>query len=132
MLQLKHIDDALAKRKIIDNAYREQLKGVKFIQCLNDSGEALANYAYFPVLVHNDYSISRDDLNQRLKDVGINPRRYFYPLITEFPMYRDLPSANPENLKHASTVSKKILCLPIYPDLPLDVVEKITNFIAAQ
>jgi dTDP-4-amino-4,6-dideoxygalactose transaminase len=132
LLQLKHIDDALAKRKIIDNAYREQLRGVKGIQCLNNSGETLANYAYFPILVQNDYSISRDDLNLRLKDVDINPRRYFFPLITEFPMYRDLPSANPENLKNAGNASKQILCLPIYPDLPLDVVERITSFIAAQ
>lgn len=132
LLQLKHIDDALAKRKVIDNAYRERLKGVRGIQCLNDSGEILANYAYFPILVQNNYPISRDDLNQRLKDVGINPRRYFYPLITEFPMYRGLPSANPENLNIASAASKQILCLPIYPDLSLDIVEKISNFITAQ
>ena len=132
LLQLKHIDHALALRKIIDSAYRERLKDVKGIQCLNDSGEILANYAYFPILVQNDYPISRDDLNQRLKDAGINPRRYFYPLITEFPMYRGLPSANPENLKNASTASKQILCLPIYPDLPLDIVEEISNFIAVQ
>jgi dTDP-4-amino-4,6-dideoxygalactose transaminase len=132
LLQLKHIDDALARRKIIDHAYREQLKGVQGIHCLNDSGETLANYAYFPILVREDYPISRDDLNQRLKNAGINPRRYFYPLITEFPMYRGLPSANPENLKHASAASEQILCLPIYPDLSLDVVEKISNLIATQ
>lgn len=132
LLQLKHIDHALEKRKIIDNAYRDHLKGVKGIKCLNDSGEIIANYAYFPILVKNDYPISRDDLNQRLKDAGINPRRYFYPLITEFPMYRGLPSANPENLKYASAASKQILCLPIYPDLCLDVVEKISTFIATQ
>jgi dTDP-4-amino-4,6-dideoxygalactose transaminase len=132
LLQLKHIDQALAKRKAIDAAYREQLKDIKGIECLNGSGETISNYSYFPILIKNDYPISRDDLNQRLKDAGINPRRYFYPLITEFPMYRGLPSANPENLKHASAASKQILCLPIYPDLSLDVVEKISNFIAAQ
>lgn len=132
LLQLKYIDNALAKRKIIDSAYREQLKGIKGIQCLNYSGETLANYAYFPILVQNDYPLCRDELNQRLKDAGINPRRYFYPLITEFPMYRGLPSANPENLKFASAASKQILCLPIYPDLSLDVVKEIVKFIAAQ
>ena len=132
LLQLKHIDQAIAKRKIIDTAYRDQLKDVKGIQCLNDSGEIRANYAYFPILVENDYPISRDDLNLRLKDIGINPRRYFYPLITEFPMYRGLSSANPRNLKHANAASKKILCLPIYPDLSLEVVKKISNLIVNQ
>lgn len=132
LLQLKHIDEVLEKRKIIDNLYRKQLKGVKGIKCLNDSGETLANYAYFPILVQNEYPISRDDLNQRLKNAGVNPRRYFYPLISEFPMYRALPSANAENLKHASAASKQILCLPIYPDISLDDIEKISNFIAVQ
>jgi dTDP-4-amino-4,6-dideoxygalactose transaminase len=132
LLQLKHIDHALAMRKAIDTAYRERLKGINGIDCLNDSGETVANYSYFPIVVQGDYPISRDELNERLKAIGIHPRRYFYPLITEFPMYRGLPSANHENLQVASAASKKILCLPIYPDLPLEMVEKITQFIAAQ
>ena len=132
LLQLKHIDRAIEKRKVIDHAYRDQLRGVRGIICLDDSGEVVANYAYFPILVSDDYPISRDDLNQRLKASGIHPRRYFYPLITEFPMYRGLPSASNENLKIASAASKKILCLPIYPDLTLEIVEKISSFIAAQ
>jgi dTDP-4-amino-4,6-dideoxygalactose transaminase len=38
LLQLKHIDQALAQRKEIDAAYRERLKSVKGIHCLNDAG----------------------------------------------------------------------------------------------
>jgi dTDP-4-amino-4,6-dideoxygalactose transaminase len=132
LLQLKHIDHALAKRKAIDAAYREKLKDIKGIECINGSGETVANYSYFPIVVQEDYPISRDDLNDRLKMIGIHPRRYFYPLITEFPMYRGLPSANQENLKVASAASKKILCLPIYPTLSLEVVDKISSFIASQ
>ncbi len=132
LLQLKHLDQALAKRKIIDISYREKLRSVNGIKCLNDSGEAVANYAYFPILVQDEYPISRDDLNQRMRDVGIYPRRYFYPLISEFPMYRGLPSANNENLQNAKLASSQILCLPIYPDLEIEMVEKISGFIAAQ
>jgi len=132
LLQLKHIDQALARRKAIDTAYRQQLKDIKGILCLNDAGEKVSNYSYFPILVNADYSISRDALNQKLKDVGINPRRYFYPLITEFPMYRGLPSAHRENLPIATAASARVLCLPIYPDLPMSAVEEITRFIAAQ
>jgi dTDP-4-amino-4,6-dideoxygalactose transaminase len=132
LLQLKHIDQALARRKAIDAAYRQQLKDIKGILCLNDAGEKVANYAYFPILVNADYPISRDALNQKLKDVGINPRRYFYPLITEFPMYRGLPSAHRENLPIATAASSQVLCLPIYPDLPMSAVEEITSFIAVQ
>lgn len=97
LLQLKYIDQALARRKEIDTAYRERLKGVRGIHCLKDAGEKVANYAYFfrfsckPTIQSNE-----TDLYQKLKDNGINPRRYFCPLISDFPMYRGLSSAHRE------------------------------------
>ena len=132
LLQLKYIDGAIERRKLIDLAYREKLKNIKGIQCLNDVGEKIANYAYFPILVEKDYPITRDALNQKLKEIGVNSRRYFYPLISDFPMYCGLPSAHKHNLPVASASAQKVLCLPIYPDLDLLVVDEITQFIAAQ
>lgn len=132
VLQLKYIDQAIARRKEIDAAYRGRLQNVKGISCLHDAGEKIANYSYFPILVGDDYPISRDDLYQRLKDNGIHPRRYFYPLISDFPMYRGLPSAHRENLPVATVAAQQVLCLPIYPDLDMSAVEEVTQFIAAQ
>jgi dTDP-4-amino-4,6-dideoxygalactose transaminase len=132
LLQLKYVDQAIARRKAIDNAYRERLAGVKGIHCLNDAGEKEANFSYFPVMVTADYPISRDDLYQKLKDHSIHPRRYFYPLISDFPMYRGLPSAHSDNLPEATVAARQVLCLPIYPDLAMSVVDEITHFIAAQ
>ncbi len=132
LLQLKYIDQALARRKAIDAKYRERLKSVKGIHCLNDAGEKVANYSYFPILVGADYPISRNDLYQKLKDYGIHPRRYFYPLISDFPMYRGLPSSHRENLPVATVAAQRVLCLPIYPDLEMSVVDEVTHFIAAQ
>ena len=132
LLQLQYIDQALTKRKKIDAAYRERLKNVKGIRCMQDTGEKIANYSYFPILVEADYSISRDDLYQKLKDNGIHPRRYFFPLISDFPMYRGLPSTHKENLPAATAAARQVLCLPIYPDLDMSVIDEITRFIAAQ
>ena len=132
LLQLKYIDQAIELRKKIDTTYRKSLKSVKGIHCLGDSGEKVANYAYFPILVQADYPISRDELYLKLKDSGIHPRRYFYPLISDFPMYRGLPSANSEFLPVATTAAKQVLCLPIYPDLDGAFIDEITSFIAAQ
>ena len=132
LLQLKHIDKALAYRKQVDLAYRERLNGVAGIRCLLDSGEKVANYAYFPVLVGENYPIDRDELYQRLKDRRIHPRRYFYPLISEFPMYRGLPSAYRVNLPQATAAARQVLCLPIYPDLEMQVVDEVCRFIAEQ
>ena len=132
LLQLEYIDHAISRRKEIDAAYRERINSVKGIHCLSDSGEKVANYSYFPILVKSDYPISRDALYEKLKDNGIHPRRYFYPLISEFPMYRGLPSAHRENLPMATAAALQVLCLPIYPDLEMSVVDEITCFIAAQ
>ncbi|MEK1910328.1 DegT/DnrJ/EryC1/StrS family aminotransferase [Pseudomonas sp. S1Bt23] len=132
LLQLKYIDSAIERRQAIDKAYRERLKEVKGIHCLNSAGEEVANYAYFPILVQADYPLKRDELYQRLKDRGIHPRRYFYPLISDFPMYRGLPSAHRDNLPVANASALQVLCLPIYPDLEMSVVDEITRFIAEQ
>ncbi|WP_180128957.1 DegT/DnrJ/EryC1/StrS aminotransferase family protein [Rhodoferax sp. BLA1] len=117
VLQLKHIDDALARRKEIDSAYRKQLNSLEGIRCLNEADGIKANYSYFPVLVQPDFPLSRDNLYQKLKDQGIYARRYFYPLISDFPMYRSMPSAQRDNLPVAADAASKVLCLPIYPAL---------------
>ena len=129
LLQLKHIDRALARRKKIDCAYRAGLKHVRGIRCLGDAGEKVANYAYFPILVGPDYALSRDDLYAKMKRLGVHPRRYFYPLISDFPMYRHLPSAARHRLPVAAEAADQVLCLPIYPDLEDDSVARIIEII---
>ncbi len=130
LLQLKGIDEALKKRKAIDARYREGLAGVKGIHCLSDAGEKVANYAYFPVLVRPEYPLNREALYQKFRDNGIYVRRYFYPLISDFPMYRGLPSAAPSNLPVASKAASEVLCLPIYPALSNEQVESVIEQIA--
>jgi dTDP-4-amino-4,6-dideoxygalactose transaminase len=117
LLQLKHIGAALARRRAIDERYRELLRNVPGITCVARGGQQVPNYAYFPVLVDSEYPLSRDALYQRLREHNIYARRYFYPLISDFPMYRGLPSAQRSNLPVASAVAEQVLCLPIYPGL---------------
>lgn len=132
LLQLQHVDLAIKKRKEIDNAYRKKLAGVKGIQCLGGTGETAANYAYFPILVKHDYPLDRDALYEKLKGIGFHPRRYFYPLISEFPMYRGLNSSHRTNLPIAVRAASEVLCLPIYPDLDLKNVDEICLLISGQ
>jgi dTDP-4-amino-4,6-dideoxygalactose transaminase len=123
LLQLQHIDAAIARRATIDALYREQLADVDGIRCLAGAGESTPNFAYFPILVESTYAMSRDALYDSLKNQGIFTRRYFFPLISDFPMYRSLPSAQPFNLPIATGAAARVLCLPIYPSLSdLDVV----------
>lgn len=115
LLQLKHIERAQTRRKEIDQKYRDLLKGVPGIRIIEEAGQEVANYSYFPLLVESDYPLSRDALFQKLKDNKIFARRYFYPLISEFPMYRGMASAKTSNLPVALEMADKVLCLPIYP-----------------
>jgi dTDP-4-amino-4,6-dideoxygalactose transaminase len=125
------MSEFIARRRNIDTLYRSLLAGVNGIRCLGDAGEKVANYAYFPIMIDSAFRMSRDELYLALKDRGVHPRRYFYPLITDFPMYRGLPSATRDNLPAASLAAQQVLCLPIYPDLETSVVEEIAAFIAA-
>jgi len=129
LVQLKYMDSVLDARKKIDQLYRSLLKDVKGIHCLEDSGETQANYSYFPILVGEQYALSRDELYQKLKNHNIFSRRYFYPLISEFPMYKGLSSSAPENLPIAFKASKEVLCLPIYPSLELEDQIRIVSLI---
>lgn len=129
LLQLNHVDAAIDKRREIDSIYRSALKTVKGIVCLNDDMLQNANFSYFPIFVDSDYPISRDSLYQKLKDNNIFARRYFYPLISDFPMYSGMVSSNPENLSIALDTASKVLCLPIYPDLSISEQQRIIDLI---
>ncbi|MBC7489555.1 MAG: dTDP-4-amino-4,6-dideoxy-D-glucose aminotransferase VioA [Glaciimonas sp.] len=129
LLQLKGIDDAILLRKAIDARYRETLAGVKGIRCISVSANEVENYAYFPILVEPEYPLLRDDLYQKLRVNKIYARRYFYPLISDFPMYRGMPSAVHSNLLTAKKVAEQVICLPIYPGLKTSQIDAIVNLI---
>ena len=120
LLQLKHIDNAIVQRRAVDQRYRDCLDGVIGVTFLSEPPDSTCNYSYFPILVDPSYPISRDDLYHKLRERGVYARRYFYPLITDMPMYRGLPSADNDNLTNAKCISEHILCLPIYPALSVE------------
>lgn len=130
ILQLKYVDSYLEKRKEIAYFYREKLTDLKGIRILNDIENIKHSYSYFPVLVDkNEYGISRDELYEKLKQFNIYGRRYFYPLISSFPTYRGLASASRNNLPVATQVADQIICLPIYPHIELEHLNRIISVI---
>lgn len=130
LLQLKYVNEAIDKRKVVADEYRRLLANVSGIRVLHDIPEVQHNYPYFPILIdHKAFGTSRDEVYDELKKYNIFGRRYFYPLISQFPTYRGLPTASAENLPVAELVAKQVLCLPIYPGLPIDKVEKISRII---
>lgn len=130
LLQLKYVDDAVAKRKEISEKYRKDLKAVEGIACLEAPSNVEHCYPYFPILVDKTkYGRTRDQLYEELKKNGIFGRRYFYPLISQFPTYSGLDSAQPGRMPVAERITKEVLCLPIYPSLKTETVARIVRVI---
>lgn len=130
LLNLKQVDNAIAKRKHIAEQYREALKDVSGIRFLKDIEGVRHNYSYFPIFINeNEYGKTRDTLYTQLKENNILGRRYFYPLISNFPVYRGLESANPNNLPIATKLADQVLCLPMYADLTDNDVSRILQVV---
>ncbi len=129
-LQLKSVKEQIEKRRNISMLYKEELKDVKGIRLLNKNADSEYNYSYFPIFIdENSYGMSRDQLYNKLKENGVYGRRYFYPLVTDFPMYRDLKSAKPDNLPNGQKISNEVICLPIYPGLEREEAKNICSII---
>ena len=130
LLQMKSFKSQVLERKKLGVAYRSLLKGIKGLSFHEEIEGVEHNYSYFPIFIdENEFGITRDELYFKLRENNIYGRRYFYPLISEFPAYRGLTSADPEKLPVAEQIAKQVICLPIYPDLKLSSIERIVNYI---
>lgn len=129
LLQLKYIDMALEQRAEIDQRYREMLSDISGIYYLPYPNSKRHNYSYFPILVESEYPLTRDELYRWFRENNIYARRYFYPLISEFPMYRALPSSDKSRLHNAIKTSTRVICLPIYPGLDQSHQQVISSII---
>jgi dTDP-4-amino-4,6-dideoxygalactose transaminase len=127
LLQLQHLGVAVARRQAVDARYRQGLAALPGLTVLPLPPSQTHNHSYFPVLVEPAFGMSRDGLYQRLKNLGIHARRYFHPLISEFPMYRGLPSADPSRLPVAHATSARVLCLPMHPGLSDADVDRVLD-----
>jgi dTDP-4-amino-4,6-dideoxygalactose transaminase len=126
LLNLKYIDSSIKKRQTIASLYRQELKNISGITVMDEILNVKSNYSYFPIFVNKDeYGMNRDDLYEKLKTHNIYGRRYFFPLISTFSPYRNLDSANPENLPVATKLADSVICLPIHHELSEEDIKKI-------
>lgn len=125
---LRHLDEEIAKRKVVVERYRQRLSGVEGIKLCPVQEEVESNYAYFPV-VFDSYKYTRNEIFEKLQEQGITARKYFYPLTNSFECYRHYPTAGVEKTPVAQHLALRVLTLPLYADLPLEVVDQICDII---
>ncbi|WP_292520551.1 DegT/DnrJ/EryC1/StrS aminotransferase family protein [Methanoculleus sp.] len=117
LCMLDEIDSVLQEREEIYKRYYEALKDHFEIPVWKEG--ATRNYAYFPVLFPSEDALLKTQ--QRLNDAGIFPRRYFYPSLDALNGYARPDKGNPISRSRAD----RVLCLPLYSALPLEVQDKI-------
>lgn len=127
LCNLKHIDNAIERRKIQYNFYREKISKIRGIGLFEENKDATRNYAYMPILVKQDYGKTRDEMYELLKANNIYTRKYFYPLTSDQACFRNKYKDN--DIQNARELSKQILVLPMYEDLEMEYVYKIIDII---
>ena len=132
LLNLRQVDAAIEARKQVAKQYIDALQyvqGIRIFQLLpiaGDDNSTRLNYSYFPIFVDEEqYGISRDALYEKMRANNVLGRRYFYPLITDFEPYKDIPSANPANLPVANKIANQVICLPMHHALAEDDVKRV-------
>lgn len=121
---LRHIDESIQKRKEVVERYRLLLEDISGIILCKEQKDVKSNYSYFPILIDEKvFGADRDSVFEKLQEHGIFTRKYFYPITSSFDCFKGLfdPAKTPVALK----ISKQVLTLPLYPNLPLEVVDTI-------
>lgn len=128
---LKYLDPIIERRAGITALYRERLRDVPGVRMAPPlPPDVRYNYAYLPLEIdEREFGMSRDALYERLKEWNVFTRRYFYPLVCEYPCYRSLSVRDP--LTTARRVTERILTLPIYDSLAHADVEAICDIVAS-
>lgn len=128
LCNLRHIEDEIEKRKNVYNRYLENLDGAQGGYKLNKIKQNVkSNYSYFPLVIEDSFGVSRDDVYDMLNKEGFVARKYFYPITSAFKCYekRFDPNATPIALE----ISRRIITLPIYPDLAMEDVDRICKIV---
>jgi dTDP-4-amino-4,6-dideoxygalactose transaminase len=131
LLQLQHFSECVNSRRELADRYFKQLHGAEGVQLLLEGLQQTSTFIYFPVLITEEHSKTRDEIYTEMREHNIYCRRYFYPLISDFPCYRLTETTEQDHLPIARRISKSVLCLPIYPGLTFEQVDRVCSFLTA-
>ena len=128
LCNLRHIHDEISKRQTVAARYRSHLEGVEGLQLNAVQPEVESNYAYFPVVFHEQvFGANRDQVYDALAAHDIYARKYFYPLTNTYSAFHG--KYNALETPVALQISKRVLTLPMYADLALEDVDRICEII---
>ena len=117
MVRTKHIDEWQERRKEIAYYYMDRLAGSVRVVAKN-----YRSHCWHKFVIEID---NRDELRRYLGERGIETRIHYDRPLHEMPKYEKYK--NPGLLSVASSLSRRVLSLPIYPELTDSEVEIIAD-----
>lgn len=126
---LNRINDVIQMRKAVHDRYLGRLQGIEGIMLLNIPSGIDHNYGYFPILIEPGFPLSRDELFEAFCKKDIYTRKYFYPLITDFSLYKSFKTFSKHKITLARRMADSVICLPLYPNLAESDVDRICDVI---
>lgn len=116
------IDKTIAKRRALTEHYFNELNS-PLLRFFKPEDNIVSNYGYMPVLFENE--VIRDRVYRHLEQKNIHARKYFYPICNEFSCYANTSATTPIALD----ASRRVLCLPLYPDLAKNDADRVISTI---
>jgi len=130
LIMLDYVAAEREKRRILTQAYVEELADVSGITLMPSVEKVKANFQYFVIRIDEAvFGHSRDYVYDHFKEYNVFARKYFHPLCNEYTCYRQLPSASVENLPLANKLGKEVLSMPLYGELSVDDIRKICGIL---
>ncbi|WP_343623445.1 DegT/DnrJ/EryC1/StrS family aminotransferase [Flavobacterium lindanitolerans] len=117
---LPYIDTILAERKKVVDFYNANLN-FSNLQGLKIRENTKWNYSYYPIILDSEETLLR--VQKALNENQIFPRRYFYPSLNTVNFIKNT------EMPVSESVSKRVMCLPLYVGLKTEDLEKITSII---
>lgn len=130
LCNLKYINDNIQERKKRFEYYTERLQTIPILKlCIREDKNIMYSYGYFPILFQSPkcFGKLRDFVYDELRKVGIYARKYFYPITADAVCFQNKYKNVP--LENARYVGSNILVLPLYPELPYEMIDRITEII---
>jgi dTDP-4-amino-4,6-dideoxygalactose transaminase len=118
LTMLEELEDERRHRRAVAEIYLRELAGVPGVTLPALPPDGNRALQYFVIRVDGTQcGCSRDTLQQRLRTFNVFTRKYFYPLCSEYPSYRHLPSAAARRLPVAHQAAREVLCLPLHAEV---------------
>lgn len=117
------------KRAFIKDFYDKNLSKIKGIRIPKMPQNTTNSYQYYPIIIENNYSITRNELYERFKSINILTRKYFYPACTDYECYKNNLDVKLSDLSVVNDLKNKVLCLPYYSALSINDLNTICKVI---